>query len=242
MSSSSAEPTFGERLYSAMEQAGLNNTDVATEVGVSDKTIGRYLNRSEPPSLDRKKTEKTVKALAELLDVRLDWLLSGERPVRRDTTDENSSPREQSFQVPDSFHKVPVAEVITGPDQKLHLDPVETGFFASKDYLQSRYGVRSEKLCLMHVTGDGMRGILEPGQQVVLARWDGEALRDGVIYCLQGPGGLMLRRLRLGLREEEDVIGIQSSNEEVENQWRSTEEFERKYRPLGWVLESRRSL
>lgn len=242
MTSSSGEPTFGERLYSAMEQAGLNNRDVASEVGVSDKTIGRYLNRSEPPSLDRKKTEKTVKALAELLGVRLNWLLSGEGPVRRDTTDEDSSLREQSSQVPNSLHEVPVVEVVTGADQKLHLDPVEIGFFASKGYLQRRYGVRSEKLCLMYVTGDGMTGVLDPGQQMVLARWDGEALLDGAIYYLHGPAGLMLRRLRLGLRGEKSVIGIQSSNEEVENDRRSTEEFERKYRPLGWVVESRRSL
>lgn len=242
MSNSPKDSTFGERLYSAMEQAGLNNTDVASEVGVSDKTIGRYLDRNEPPSLDRKKTEKTVETLAQLLDVRLDWLLAGEKPVRGDATEGDSGSGEQSLQVPSSLRRVPIVELNTGPDQKPYLDPVETGFFASKDYLQRRYGVRSEKLCMMHVTGNGMRGTLEPGQQIILARWDGEDLRDGIIYCLHGPTGFMLRRLRLGRREKKNMIGIRSDNDRVESWWTSLEEFEKKYTPLGWALEAQRRL
>lgn len=236
MTSSTEASTFGERLYRAMEQADLNNTEVASEVGVSDKTIGRYLDRNAPPSLDKKKTEKTIESLAELLDVRFDWLLNGEGPVGRGMGGGPTS-GEQSLQISDSLHRVPEVEVKISSDERPHLDQVRDGFFASTDYLWRTYGVQPEKLCLMRVTGDSMKSTLEPGQRVVLVRWDGEDLRDGAIYCLHGPTGFMLRRLRFGRREGEDMIEICSENDETDNWWTGVGEFKDKYTPLARGVE-----
>jgi phage repressor protein C with HTH and peptisase S24 domain len=236
MSNSISESTFGERLYEAMDQAGLNNTQLASEVGVSDKTVGRYLNRDNPPSLDKKKTEKTIERIAEMLDVRFDWLLRGKKPIRSEVGNESVHSRQRP-EIPESLHGVPEVEVSVGSDEKPHLDQVGDGFFASADYLQRLYGVRPERLCVMRVTGDSMENTLEPGQQIVLARWNGEDLRDGTIYCLYGPGGFMLRRLRFSQRKGKDMIEISSENDSTEDWWSGIEEFKKKYVLLARGLE-----
>jgi hypothetical protein len=82
-----------------------------------------------------------------------------------------------------------------------------------------------------------MENTLEPGQQIVLARWNGEDLRDGTIYCLYGPGGFMLRRLRFSQRKGKDMIEISSENDSTEDWWSGIEEFKKKYVLLARGLE-----
>ena len=51
-----------------------------------------------------------------------------------------------------------------------------------------------------------MRDILRPGQKVLAARWEGEDLKDSVIYGLRGPLGFSVKRLRFD-RDGEPVYG-----------------------------------
>jgi hypothetical protein len=60
----------------------------------------------------------------------------------------------------------------------------------------------------MRVRGDSMCNTLCPGQKVLAARWEGENLKDSVIYGLRGPLGFSIKRLKFDRVDQELVIWI----------------------------------
>lgn len=139
---------------------------------------------------------------------------------------------------PDSeLHLIPEVEVDAGPGREPQLEEVNGGFYVPEEYIRRVYGVRPEKLCVMRVVGDSMVDTLQPGQRVIAARWEGEKPRDGAIYGLHGPTGFMVKRLRFGREEGQDVIWIWSDNEDRGRWWVTMEEFDEKYTPLAWAIE-----
>lgn len=64
---------FSTRLARAIEQAGLPKKDVASAVGVHPPALSRWLNGSVPES-------RYLIALANTLNVRVNWLLNGDGP------------------------------------------------------------------------------------------------------------------------------------------------------------------
>lgn len=135
------------------------------------------------------------------------------------------------------LHLIPEVEVAAGPGREAQLEEVNGGFYVPEQYIRRVYGVRPEKLCVMRVVGDSMVDTLQPGQRVVAARWEGEKPRDGAIYGLHGPTGFMVKRLRFGREEGQDVIWIWSDNEDRGRWWVTMDEFEQEYTPLAWAIE-----
>lgn len=142
----------------------------------------------------------------------------------------------------DDLHFIPEVEVDAGPGREPQLQEINGGFYVPEDYIRRIYGVRPGKLCMMRVIGDSMKDTLQPGQRVVAARWEGEKPRDGAIYGLQGPTGFMVKRLRFGREDGQDVIWIWSDNEKSDRWWVTMDEFEGEYTPLAWALEVGRKL
>lgn len=63
------QATFAERLRSAMEQAGMNQTEMAVCAGVSKAAISQYLSGKNVPSVER------MKKLADAAGVSFDYLM-----------------------------------------------------------------------------------------------------------------------------------------------------------------------
>lgn len=63
---------LGERLRKARERANLKQIQVYEHTNINNKTLSRYERGGSEPDID------TIKTLAELYDVSLEWLLTGE--------------------------------------------------------------------------------------------------------------------------------------------------------------------
>lgn len=61
--------TFAQRLRAAMEQAGMNQAELAAQTGASKAAISQYLSGRNTPGIER------IKALADALGVTFDDLL-----------------------------------------------------------------------------------------------------------------------------------------------------------------------
>ncbi len=73
--------TVGERLAFARKRAGLNQAQMAAELGVVRQTISEYERGTSEPPIRR------LVAIADLADVSLDWLCA-----RRDSNPQPSDP------------------------------------------------------------------------------------------------------------------------------------------------------
>lgn len=70
--------TLGDRLRFAREKKGFSQTEVYRRTNINNKTLSRYeLGGSDPDS-------DTIILLANLYDVHVEWLLTGEYPTTND--------------------------------------------------------------------------------------------------------------------------------------------------------------
>jgi transcriptional regulator with XRE-family HTH domain len=64
-------PAFGARLHTAMTEAGLNQRDLAEQVGAHHNRVGEWVRGTRWPNI------RHLASLAYVLKVDLDWLLLG---------------------------------------------------------------------------------------------------------------------------------------------------------------------
>lgn len=228
MSDSQTKKTFGDRLFEAME--GVNQKALAKEVGVSTKTIGRYLDRESPPSTAKKKTDHTINEICEQLGVRRAWLMDGEPPMRRAQDDIDRSVERQV-----SMYQVP--EIEMGAGNEMNTEPVNGNLVLPRNYIRREYGVRPNRLVIMRVRGTSMLDTLRPGQKVLAAKHQGDALENGVVYGLRGPLGFSVKRLKFEKIEGEHRIWVWSDNEDDPRFHLSRSEFQGEYDVVAKALE-----
>ncbi|MFB6364405.1 helix-turn-helix domain-containing protein [Paenibacillus elgii] len=74
--------TVSERLRYAREKINFKQKDVSERTGINNKTLSRYENGGSEPDIN------TLRILADLYEVSLDWILTGKDPVTTNTSNE----------------------------------------------------------------------------------------------------------------------------------------------------------
>jgi phage repressor protein C with HTH and peptisase S24 domain len=138
------------------------------------------------------------------------------------------------------FQKVPIIQVGAGQEMLVVSDDLAL----PEKWIRQTYCVPPEQVCLMKVRGDSMLDTLHPGQRLIAARHDGEALQDGLIYGLRSPLGFQVKRLRFDRIDGERVVWIWSDNDEYADQRRylPAPAFEEEYDVIAKALEVSQAL
>ncbi|GMX60811.1 hypothetical protein Elgi_07910 [Paenibacillus elgii] len=74
--------TVSERLRYARERINFKQKDVSERTGINNKTLSRYENGGSEPDIN------TLRVLADLYEVSLDWILTGKEPVTTNSSNE----------------------------------------------------------------------------------------------------------------------------------------------------------
>ncbi|WP_025849344.1 helix-turn-helix domain-containing protein [Paenibacillus ehimensis] len=74
--------TVSERLRYARERINFKQKDVSERTGINNKTLSRYENGGSEPDIN------TLRILADLYEVSLDWILTGKEPVTTNSSNE----------------------------------------------------------------------------------------------------------------------------------------------------------
>lgn len=187
------------------------------------------------------------------LGVNVDWVLTGDgamldrlpqfspsassTPDRAGTTgDEGEDARSGGSDL--RFHRVPLVRIREDPEEGLRLVQTGQAEWVDRTTIRQEYGVKPALLRDFHVTGDSMRGTLEPGQRVRAVLWDCRAPNDGTICILRGPVSLLIRRVRL---EGRSVVLV-ADNPDVPDRDVSRDEWEESYEKIARLLEVRQAL
>ncbi|MEM1055143.1 MAG: S24 family peptidase [Bacteroidota bacterium] len=110
-----------------------------------------------------------------------------------------------------------------------------SGLFYPEWFCRSEYGVSSERLRLIRVSGDSMVPALLPGQRALIAVLPpGAPLRDGQIYVIDGPGGVLVKRLYL----TPDHVTVHSDNPTAPTYNVALETWNHEYHLRAVVLET----
>lgn len=101
-------------------------------------------------------------------------------------------------------------------------------------YIRREYGVSPERVFYMQARGDSMVPTILPGQRVLVALLTpGTEVRDGLVYIVRSPGGILVKRLRL----EPDHVRVSSDNPLYEGYLVGLARWQDEYVVLAVVLE-----
>lgn len=205
------------------EEAGMTQEEAAEACDIPYPTFAAYDRGDRQPSAGRMDTIREV--------------LGRRENPSRDGYVTGRAAGSASGRAQKGLYDVPELQAGAGNDvtQKI----TGGGLQLPRHYIRSEYGIRPEKLCLIRVRGDSMKPTLLEGQKVIAARWEGEPLRDGVVYALEGPLGYTVKRLRFGREDGEAVIWVWSDNDAYADHrhYLTRGAFEEEYTVIAWAIE-----
>jgi transcriptional regulator with XRE-family HTH domain len=236
-------PVLSERLKQAREAARLSQDDLAKRARVSRKSVGRYeLGRSEPD-------EPTLERLAYATGVSPAFLAGHtDETAPIDPAPHRTPPRELTDGDIVHIQEIMVeAHAGEGTDPEAYaLEVVNGQLRLPRWYIRAEYGVEPERVRQIRVRGDSMVPTLQPGQRLLVAIWEDSRIQDGLVYVLNGPGGVQIKRLYI---EEEGAndhtvtyVRVWSDNAEAPRYRVTAERFDAEYRVVAVALEINRKL
>lgn len=194
-----------QRLSHARKEKGLNKTEFAKAVGVSNPTVTDWEKSIEDGGINEISAGNLAKAAA-VLNVDSNWILlgKGRGPGAAGIADEDTPP------LPPGAMRVQVVDdddpsLTHIPKIKLKLSAGITGFDAEPERFDGttltvptswlkRHGYIREKLFATRVGGDSMETTLYDGDIVVVNTADTAKL-DGAVYAFNYEGEAVIKRL-----------------------------------------------
>ena len=132
-----------------------------------------------------------------------------------------------------------VIEAGVGNGIEIYTEHVTELYWMAEDVMRREYSVAPSRIKEISIHGNSMVPTIQPGERIKVALWEDEPLRDGLIYLILGPLGLMVKRLRF----DKNQLHITSDNaHEYPPYSVSREEFERDYRVVAFAVEMSRKL
>jgi phage repressor protein C with HTH and peptisase S24 domain len=173
----------------------LSRTDLASRMGLSEKTISRYLEGERVPGADNL-------APLEALGVDLTWLCTGVGSMRR--------PAPSTAPIEDRFVLVPRYDVrvAAGAGAVVHSDQVVDHLAFKREWVRDRLRVRPEDLALVQVVGDSMQPTLGDGD-LALVHLAERRLAEGAAYVIETAGELRVKRIS---RRMDGTVVVGSDN------------------------------
>ena len=150
-------------------------THLAEVVGVTDRTIRKWMSGTEP-------ARNYLELLSQTLEVNIEWLVLGRGPQR-------SSDR--SGQAKDNYVHIPLYDIRAGAGDGVIVDEEEIAELMafSRSWIRSELRANPKNLSLIFVSGDSMEPTLRPGDVVLVDQSQAESGTDGV-YVLRRDGHL----------------------------------------------------
>jgi len=223
---------IADRLYDG------NKSELARSLDMKPPSFSKYVQGHRRPGT-------TVLKRLSRLGVNLHWFLTGEGSMMR-TVPDRSQPvplihamGSSELDGPDGpLHRIPLVQVTSDDENALRLEEMGAAEWLSESFIREVYGVAPSQLKSFRVSGNAMSGLIEPGERVRGILWKGESLRDGAVYLLQAPTGVIVRRLLLS----PEAIQLTAENASVAPQEISQRTWRDNYRPLARVVEVLRAL
>ncbi len=195
--------TVAERLRLIVDQ--LPVSELSRRTGLSDPTIRNYLKGVKVP-IER------AAAIARAAGVRLEWLATGEGPMRPGEgsveygaaappmvkAGESMGPLAEPVAPPAGYVTVPRHAVQAGAGGgRLITDEHIVDWWAFREDWLRRQNMRPDRVCLIEVAGDSMEPTIRPGDVVLVDLEAVTLFREGIWVVWYE--GLLLKRLqRLG--------------------------------------------
>ena len=203
------QKAFADRIGMLIDTCG-GNSDFARKCGFSEGVVRSWRNGGSDPS------RKRIAVISHVMNVSMDWLTTGEGPMRKsDSVTEPPNgyyaPRAPSSPDPDAYCYVPLYDVYAsaGHGSQIDQEPIIDQLAFKKDWLMGEMGLNPVNCCMIHVTGDSMEPTLHKKDVVMLDRSHTIYMEDG-IYCLRLDGGLLVKRLQRINANQVEVISDNS--------------------------------
>lgn len=232
--------TFADRLNHAMQQAGLSQGQLAEKAGVSQPAIQKLT--SGKASSSRKVVE-----IAAALQVRPEWLSSGEGDMKYSYGNEPANIRESSLSAAvwedmnkdeDEFVEIPLLNVsLSAGDGSCELEESSEFALVFRRYYLKRMGVPESAAKLVRVSGQSMEPTLHDGDVVGVNTQD-SIIRDGKTYAICQSDLLRVKTL---IATPSSVIIRSINRDEYPDEIIDREEFSKSVRVIGKVFWSSHS-
>ncbi|MBU4597074.1 MAG: helix-turn-helix transcriptional regulator [Desulfarculus sp.] len=173
---------FAERLKTIVSEHD-SASKFAKKAGVSQSGFRKWINAQSEPGRDK------LILLAKTGNVRLEWLASGEGPMREGEK-EPPGGKDEYVLVPLHNAKVSAGPVTIGEGER------EVARLAFLKQWVKQKGLAIKDLALVTVYGESMEPSFSHGDVVLVELGDGEMVRDG-LHALRINDHLMVKRLQL---------------------------------------------
>lgn len=192
---------FGERLAQTAEAFG-GVVPLSREVGVSDRTIRKWLDGDSDP--DR---EYVVK-IAHAAGVNIAWLAAGEGVMKGGS---HFFEGKQALAQGLDYVMIPAFNIIASAGEGvIPWNEAQVGDFPFRlDFLKGELRARIGNLSMIPVEGDSMHPTLSSGDQIMVDRSDTEIRGGDGIYVIRLGDALMVKRIQ---RMPGGIIEIASDN------------------------------
>ncbi|HDY3609433.1 TPA: helix-turn-helix transcriptional regulator [Klebsiella michiganensis] len=218
--------TFADRLTEAMKTAGFTQGSLAKLVGMSQSSIWKLTSGAATGS------RKTVE-LAKALNVRPEWLASGELP-KQDNNAEQPSMNIDSVSTL-GIYRVDLLDIqaSAGPGTFLASEFIETirAIEFTEDHARSMFGNRpASSIKVITVTGDSMEGTIDPGDFIFVDTTINYFEGDGIYVFVFGKT-IHIKRLQM----QKNCLVVLSDNK-LYNPWQIDSTDEDQFHVLAKVL------
>ena len=185
---------FSERLQLIIGSDA--RTKFASKCGIGENSLRQYLSGSIPG------IDKAV-AIAKAGNVTLEWLITGNGPMRRGDADSDFA--RNYVLIPQMSHVEAAAghglEVISEEPDKM------TAF--RREWITNTMELDPDRLALIKVSGDSMTPTLNDGDLIMVDMRENHRMKSDAIYCIHDDNGLRVKRLQ---RLNNGTVLIKSDN------------------------------
>jgi len=194
--------SFSQRLEAALGKKSARS--LAISCGMSPNVVSKYLNGESTPNVER------LVAIAEALDVSVDWLATGKGPAVNtavETLPAGQEPHDDEFVYISDLR----VEASAGHGAEVGIELVSQKLAFRKDWIQQQ-GLNPQKLTILWARGDSMEPTIMDGDALLVETLfyldgnryefgtpDGLPPRDGV-YIIRLDGHLVVKRIQLDMQ------------------------------------------
>lgn len=196
---------LGQRIKSALGSKRFKQKELADHLGKHEADISRWVSgKSAPPG-------RNLVELAKVLDVTLDWLLTG-KSAHKPSWKEGEVTADMSEFVFVPRYDVDVFAGAGGVvDQELAKDVLAYRI----DYIRDELGISNKSLTVLTVSGNSMEPAIYAGDSLLINLADKKLTSDGV-FVINYDGGLIVKRIEV--RFDTETILLKSDNKEYSTQ------------------------
>ena len=177
----------------------------AERIGIPKGTFHRVWKEGTVPGPDH------LRRIAEKTGFTVDWLLTGEGPMKRGETAAETHEYTVGKDLGEDFVLVPRYEVMAsaGGGAMVHSEQVVDHLAFRSEWVRNALDVSVKALALISVKGDSMEPTLSNGD-LILVDTSTQKIDDNAIYVLRFNGSLLVKRIQ---RKFDGSVVIKSDNQ-----------------------------